>query len=298
MPTILLQEVNQLVDLFTTPIHNAIPKNPSNYGLDYKDVSFSSLDGVRLKAWHIPAAGNKLILMTHPMRCSRYGYQVTSQYQDLVPVGFELLNTVKHLHAAGYDVLSMDCRNHGESDDSPDHLCGVDEWQDVVGMMKFVNTKAPYQKMRKGFISHCMGANATIKAMSVAPEMFVDIKMLVAIQPLSIAVALAKVASIIDPEHSQKLFKKAEQQITTKQGVSLDSVSPMPYIKDIKVPTMYVQVRSDVSTDPSDIQSFYDSTQAQKELFWIEGEHHRFYGYSYFGEHPERLLAFATKHMS
>jgi len=30
---------------------------------------------------------------------------------------------------------------------------------------------------------------------------------------------------------------------------------------------------------------------------WIEGEHERFYGYNYFGDHPEQMLAFLDQHL-
>ena len=31
-----------------------IPKNPGDYGLNYKNVEFKASDGVTLRGWHIP----------------------------------------------------------------------------------------------------------------------------------------------------------------------------------------------------------------------------------------------------
>jgi len=46
-------------------------------------------------------------------------------------------------------------------------------------------------------------------------------------------------------------------------GTSLASMSPRDYVEDIPVPVLYVQVRRDPWTDPSDVQSFYDATEAR-----------------------------------
>ena len=54
----------------------------------------------------------------------------------------------------------MDFRNHGESGDANDGVCGVGyyEWQDVVGLMDYVNDQAHLRSMDKGFLGFCMGA--------------------------------------------------------------------------------------------------------------------------------------------
>jgi esterase/lipase len=74
-------------------------------------------------------------------------------------------------------------------------------------------------------------------------------------------------------------------------------MSPKSLVKDIKVPTLYVQVRNDPWTELSDITGFYDSTPSEKEFFWLEGFSHRFQGYQYFGYRPEKMLAWLKKWM-
>ena len=64
-----------------------------------------------------------------------------------------------------------------------------------------------------------------------------------------------------------------------------------------KVPTLYVQTRNDPWTELTDIQGFYENTPTEKEFFWIEGMTHRFQGYPYFGEHPEKMLKWLKRWM-
>lgn len=34
-----------------------------------------------------------------------------------------------------------------------------------------------------------------------------------------------------------------------------------------------------------------------KELFWIDESNQRFYAYNYFGDHPEKLIAWFDQHL-
>jgi len=76
----------------------------------------------------------------------------------------------------------------------------------------------------------------------------------------------------------------------------LDKMSPGEYVKDIKVPTMYVQARHDPWTELSDIQGFFENTPANpKEFFWIEDTAHRFESYNYFEKKPAVMLDWLSK---
>jgi len=61
--------------------------------------------------------------------------------------------------------------------------------------------------------------------------------------------------------------------------------------------TTHVQTRNDPWTELSDITGFYENTQSTKEFFWIEGLTHRFQGYQYFGDNPEKMLWWLKKWM-
>lgn len=281
------------------PARKPIIKNPSDYGMEYQDIDFKSKDGTDLKAWYIPGRSDQLIIMTHPMPFNRYGFHTKGQgLMKVSNVEVELLKTAKQLHDAGYGVFTFYFRNHGESARANDGVCGVGyyEWQDVVGAMHYVKSSPKLKNKSIGFVSHCMGANATLIAMGKEPDLFKDVQAVVAIQPISM--------NIFVPHYlrdKMPIFKNKTPQINKRikamAGFGLEDMSPVQYIKDITAPILYVQVRNDAWTDPSDVQSFYDNTTAVKEIVWIEGDLERFDGYNYFGENPTKMLGFLKKHM-
>lgn len=147
-----------------------------------------------------------------------------------------------------------------------------------------------------GFVSHCLGANSTIIAMSKKPDKFSKVRALAAIQPISTNILVKCMLKDKYP-----LFKSRYENINKKSkqytGYTLEEMSPAEYVKDIRVPTLYVQVREDPWTEPHDIQDFYINTPEPKQIFWIDGYRNRFDGYNYFGENPRLLLDYLKKYM-
>src|SRR6201997_4193297 len=86
-------------------------RKPEEYGLEYEDVFFPSLDGVPLEGWFIPAPGSdKLIIANHPLSFSRSG--IPTQLEPWRSVwrasgnDFEVdfIPDYRILHDAGYNV--------------------------------------------------------------------------------------------------------------------------------------------------------------------------------------------------
>ena len=292
-----------IAQMFTRPHRTQMPKTPKDYGMDFEAVTFPSLDGLTLSAWKIPAPKTDsakkpvLAIMNHPLYCSKYGFVPEGDVAQLVPVHVEFLNTVKHLHNAGMDVLFYDLRNHGESASSPDGMSGIGafEWQDAAGAMEYVNNKPEWQNHDLVLVNHCMGANSAIIAMSKRPELFERVKALVAVQPISMAFMAEKIMAMLGGNSS---LEEVDQAIKELADIGLYDMSPMGSLKDLKVPVLYSQVREDVLTDPADLEAIVANTPTEAEMLWIEGPLNRFDGYNYYGEHPERMLAFIAKHLN
>ncbi|BDD07029.1 alpha/beta hydrolase [Aureibacter tunicatorum] len=285
----------------TSVIRTDMPKTPIDYGMKYKDVSFTALDGIKIAAWYIPASSpsDKLILMTHPLNFNKYGFVPPEELKAFANVPVEFMPAAKHLHKAGYNILTMDLRNHGDSDSYNNNQTGSGtyEWQDVAGMMKYVNENKELKHMQKAFLSYCVGAKSTLAAITHAPEYFNDIKAIISVQALSVDVAAENMAkNQLGIENTDQFVEDLREYLKKEKNISLADMSPRDYVKHLKCPIMYVQIKNDKTTSPSDTQEFYDNTPTEKELLWIEGDLHRFEGYNYLGKHPEKMLEFFAKY--
>ncbi len=281
------------------PVRTPILRKPDEYGLDYEEVTFSASDGVELHGWFIPASSNKLIIHNHFSPASRYGFPGHMKNFE-ASGGFEVnfLPKYKALHDAGYNILTYDMRNHGESDSSPNELCGVGywEWQDVVGSLEFARRWEKTADMAISLQSMCMGANSTLRAMEKRPDAFVGIKSWILIQPLHGQTCIERSCEAmgIDIDEGRKEFAPINKELT---GLTFDDHNMRPLIEHVKIPTLMLQVRQDMVSRESDIQELFDMLQvADKDIIWVEDTPWRFHGYTYFSEHPERMVQWYDAH--
>jgi len=279
-----------------------VPKTPKDYGMDFQAADFTASDGVKLKGWLIPGVSKKLVVLTHVGGLTKYGS--TTQFKSMSKLfdkEIEFLKVARHLHSEGYWVLMFDFRNHGESDPSPNGGktgVGLEEYLDVVAAMDYVQGNANLRSMKVGFVSFCLGANSTIIAMSKRPDVFKKVKCLVAVQPISFEVFVRTyLRKRLTPFGARLLLPPIKNYFNLQSKYRLENMSPARFVKDITVPTLYVQTRNDPWTEMSDITGFFENTRVAKEFFWLEGFTHRFQGYQYFGEHPEKMLEWLKKWM-
>jgi predicted alpha/beta hydrolase len=269
--------------------------------MDFENVEYKTSDGITIKGWLIPGSLNKLVIITHVGGLTKYGSTV--QYKNLTKLynkEIEFLKTAEHLHKEGYWVLMFDFRNHGESDPDPNKgiaSIGLEEYKDVVATMDYLKGRDELKDMDVGFVSFCMGANSTIIAMSKEPNAFKNVNCLFAVQPISMEVFVRTYAKrLLTPIGAKLLLPMVKKFIVWRGAYPLEEMSPSKYVKDLKVPTMYVQARNDPWTELSDIQGFYEDTPDNpKGFFWIEDTTHRFESYSYFQNRPEKMLEWIRK---
>src|SRR5260370_1801573 len=175
--------IEQYAQLFKYGARTPVMKRPGDYGMDYEDVFFLSADGIPLEAWFIPAASDRLLIVNHPMTCNRCGFPGHLPPWNTIFGGFEanFLPELKHLHDAGYNILTYDPRNCGMSGEANGNTNGLGllECRDVVGSIRYAKDRKDLASMTTGLYSRCMGGNSTIMAMAKWPEEFTHIKALV-----------------------------------------------------------------------------------------------------------------------
>ncbi len=281
-----------------------IVSTPEDYGLDYEEVEFKATDGIRIKGWFIPSGNGpsdsepkEVIILTHPMTFNRHGFVVGNQgFPPIARTPVDLLKTAGSLNAAGYPVLMFDFRNHGESDGGLSGV-GLTEYQDIIGAIAYVNNRwlsAP----AIGFVSFCMGANATTVALSKAKNQLHNIKFLIAIQPISAEVFIRSYLRSVYTSLSLYLLPIIDRIARWRGGFPLKAMSPLQYAQDVEIPTLIIQAREDPWTESTDTQAYYQALVGPKELWLIDGIQRRFETYNYVGENPERIVEFIRQHFS
>jgi pimeloyl-ACP methyl ester carboxylesterase len=284
------------------PIRQPIAITPEKYGLAYEDVAFKSTDGLTIKGWFIPAeptdGRDKVIILTHPFPFNRHGFLVKNQGPlPLFKTDVDLLQIAPVLHEAGYSVLMFDFRNHGESEGGITGV-GLNEYQDVLGAIEYVKSRPSLREPQIGFASFCMGADATIIALSKGGELVTDIEFLIAVQPISVGVFYRRYMSNVYTPLSLYLIPLVDRFVQWRGGYAFKEMSPLAYAEDVEVPTFVIQAREDPWFEVSDVEGVYNAIAGPKELWWIEGKMGRFDAYNHVCQNPERIIAFAREHFS
>lgn len=294
--------IEQYAQLFKNGARTPVLRRPDEVGLRYEDVFFPASDGVPLEGWLIPAESDRLLIVNHPMTCNRYGFPGHLPPWNTMFGGFEVnfLPELKHLHDAGYNILTYDLRNHGLSGAGNGGISGLGllECRDVVGSVRYAKSCKKLASMTTGLYSRCMGGNSTIIAMAKWPEEFAHVKALVVLNVVSGRTFIERGAENLhlDPE---KAAAKLDERLRELTGFRLDEETPLPYASHVRVPTLMAQLRRDFLVHGErDGQAIFDALGAPtKELLWIEQSNQRFYAYNHFGQHPERLLGWFDEHM-
>ena len=131
---------------------------PAHMGLAYEDVRFPARDGAaEIAGWFIPAAdAAPVIVMVHGRDASR-----------TAAVGGNFLQEAQMLHAAGFGVLMIDLRGHGESSDAR-FTFGLKERYDVLGAVDWLRAQG-VEPGHIGVLGLSLGAAAAIAAAAEEP---------------------------------------------------------------------------------------------------------------------------------
>jgi hypothetical protein len=246
--------------------------------MDFEEAWFPSMDGVPLEAWFIPADSDRLLIINHPMTCNRYGFPGHLPEYKAYFGGFEVnfLPELRHLHNAGYNILTYDLRNCGRSGEGNGGISGLGllECRDVVGSVRYAKQHPRLSQMRTSLFSRCVGGNSTIIAMSKWPGEFKHIEALTLLNVVTVrrSSSVVRRTFTLIPEEAAK---RPDERCRETSGFSLFDFRPQNYGAGV------------------------DSLAAQtKELLWIEQSNLRFYACNHFGQYPERPIGWFDRYMS
>jgi pimeloyl-ACP methyl ester carboxylesterase len=147
--------------VLTKPERNIdkVKYNPGVYGMEYEEFTFPArVDGLNIAAWYIPSKENqRVIILVHGSNNSR-----TNGFLD------KFVEFASNLHKAGFSVMMIDLRGHGESPDVR-FTFGVKERRDVLGAVDWLESRG-YQAGKIGVLGYSLGAGSIIGAAAEEPD--------------------------------------------------------------------------------------------------------------------------------
>ncbi|UCC61646.1 MAG: alpha/beta fold hydrolase, partial [Anaerolineae bacterium] len=262
---------------YTHPVRHPIEHTPSDYGLAYESVAFSSTDGLSLAGWFIlpqgKSANGGAIVLCH-------GYGATRA--TLLPVAGVL---ARH----GYHVLAFDFRGHGESGGELVTL-GYDEVKDVQGAVAYLRARLEVAPDRIGVLGQSMGAATAIRATAQTPE-------------IGAVVAESAYASLVDlvandfstltglPRFPFAPLMTALGEWQT--GLDMDLVRPVDDISQISPrPVFIIHGLGDTVIRPESGVRLYEAAREPKWLWQPEGIGHVTAVYKEPTEFEARVISF------
>lgn len=170
------------------------------------------------------------------------------------------------------------------------------EARDVIGSLQFARSDSRLRHMMVGLFSRCEGCNATMLAMTTDPELFQGVRCMVSPQPLSVGVTMLRALEMLGiPERIDEL----EEEVRLIVSFRFDQMTPVPWARNVNVPTFLYQVHDDLQTRPDDVQAMFDNIPvSDKKLVWIRGTTARWDSYLYFQREPQQFVDWFNKYMS
>lgn len=289
----------KISDMMIKPGSSPVFGTPADFDLDYTDVKFEAKDGVMLSGWLIDGGADKIVIQSHfGVQCSRAGFTPAGKgmiklWKNDIP----FLRHAKALVDAGYSVLMYDFRNHGESSPGtcPWVSWGPEEHKDILAAVKFVDSHPVFHNAQIGLLSICMGAAATTYAYGLGDEglaAYSNIRALIAVQPLLYP---DFVRGLGIPAFLSRGASKVNRERT---GIDLDTVSFLPHVKDIRVPTLVIQNRKDPWANLERVQQYVNELQVESDTRWLDLSKDRAAAYEWLGSNSHELVEFFDKHLS
>lgn len=228
-----------------------VQHNPSEYGLEYTDVSFTSRDGLTLQGWWLETDNaNPVIVMVHGSEGNR------------AEPPERMLGIARDLVSNHFNVLMFDMRGHGES--GGEHIsAGLYEKNDILGAVDYIRQRGIESKI--GVIGFSMGAATSLMT---TPEC----------EDISAVVAdgsYTDIVSIIESEFSKrsplpKFFIPIILFMTKHiYGVDFLAIKPVEAVREITVPVFIIHGGQDDTIPLQHAYQLYEACRNPESRLWI-----------------------------
>lgn len=237
-----------------------------------KEVEITSKDGLKLVGEFFDFGKEKTaIILSGRCECCWYGYYYAFPY-----------------HEAGYNILVIDGRGHGNSEGKYS-TAGILESEDVVGWMKLLKEK--YNQ--KGFIFHCIcigSATGTLAAQTEFGQQYVE-KLILDGAYISFIESYKR--HYIDKGHALfPVFYEIWIWFRFCTGVSVRKSNPLKIIPHLNQPILFIYSKEDKYSLPAKTQLLIDACKGEKVVKAFDKGAHSHVRINNEKEYDETIVSF------
>ena len=257
----------------TSPAPSRIGTPPDGLGL--AETEFVAPTATLVRGWYLPGQpGAPALVLLHGKGGNR-----TS-----------MLGRARFLNRAGYAVLLIDFRGHGESEGNR-YTFGYLEAFDAKAALAYARSRNPGVKV--GAIGFSLGAAACV--LGEAPAQF-DALVLEALYP-SIEEAIGNRIAIALGRWATPLHPLLSWQIEPRLGISPTMLRPIAKIGAITAPLLIIAGAEDAHVTLAQSQRLFDQAIPPKQFWTVRGAGHEDY-YRFAPRDYERtVLSFLAAHL-
>lgn len=262
----------------THPLRSRSPNSPAALGWSYESIALTTADGLTIRGWYIPRAGNadgrRAIIVLH-------GYPFDKG---------DILGVTHFLHS-DYDLLLIDFRYFGESEGSWTSL-GLYEWQDLLVAVEYLRGRGV---SRIGVWGFSFGAAVALLTLPHTDH----IDAVAADTPYTDLGSMTWDYYRYFPLVDRIIVSYTDLLSRLVLGVHPSEISPLRAASGSRLPILLIHGAADATIPIAHFERLRQALAGNPNAeFWLmEGVDH---GYTYAmqrDEYEKRLLAFFGRHL-
>jgi pimeloyl-ACP methyl ester carboxylesterase len=269
--------------MMIAPMRQQLWATPQKKGLAFENVQFPAQDGLRVSGWFIPAARDTnreraTVLLVHGWQWNRLGFEGGTLFSNVTgSKTVNLLDIISDLNKAGFNVLTFDLRNHGESAAAYPVTFGQSEAKDLLGAIAYLEDREDVDSQRIGAMGFSIGANAILFALPQSRK----IRAAIAVQPMTPSVFTSRITADLFGVFGPLINTISGFFYQLFGGQRLAGIVPAFAASGSRdVPVLYLQGTGDLWGSMEDVSVMADMTPCTEQLLFVNSQH-RFGGYKY-----------------
>jgi uncharacterized protein len=253
----------------------ATPSDVPPLAANEQQIALTAADGVKISASYFPMADNKapVILLLHGNGSSRAQFQ----------------KHVDWLNEAGFAVMAIDFRGHGESE-AKSKSFGLYESRDAEAAVKWIRANRPDSKI--GVIGVSLGGAAALLGKS--GPLRVDAMLVQAVYPDIHRAIYNRVSSRVGDFLALLFTPALTLQSPILYGVTADRISPIKAARNFPGSVFVIGGANDLYTPATETQQLYDTFPGESSMWIAPGLGHDQLSSANDGAYEKRAVEFFT----